>query len=141
MHGGTQSQACVLFGHCSSATRRGNGYAGLLRIAPDEGGLGEPARSNTPVRRWKRDSAGAPNGSPRGLATTTNHRPTPAFPFGPTAFADALAKRTITVNAVSGDVTENSVFNNSPEILRSLMLGLVNAPASVVEPLIGLSII
>ena len=40
-------QACVLFGQCRSATRRGSGYAGF---APDEGGLGEPARS--PSRRF-----------------------------------------------------------------------------------------
>jgi hypothetical protein len=33
------------------------------------------------------------------------------------------------------------MFDNAPEVLQSLILGLVNAPASVVEPLIGLSII
>jgi hypothetical protein len=57
-------QACVLLVSMQFGDKAGEWLrAELFRIVPDEGGLGEPARSNAPLRRRKRHSTGAPNGS------------------------------------------------------------------------------
>ena len=57
-------QACVLLVSMQFGDKAGEWLrAELFRIAPDEGGLGEPARSKAPLRRRKRHSRGAPNGS------------------------------------------------------------------------------
>jgi hypothetical protein len=57
-------QACVLLVSMQFGDKAGEWLrAELFRIVPDEGGLGEPARSTAPLRRRKRHSTGAPNGS------------------------------------------------------------------------------
>jgi hypothetical protein len=57
-------QACVLLVSMQFGDRAGKWLrAELFRIAPDEGGLGEPARANAPLRRRKFHSTGALSGS------------------------------------------------------------------------------
>ena len=57
-------QACVLLVSMKFGDKAGEWLrAELFRIAPDEGGLGEPARSNAPRGRRKRRSTRNANGS------------------------------------------------------------------------------